>query len=131
MKKYIVAVLVLAGVGFVSAETYDLPSPTNITVSVTGFQMLSANSLSDGSWEIVANVVSDLPLSDNDERSLREVTIKPIRVTVKVSEAEIATVLGIDVSADGWDALYEAKTITELRIGVISACQLKVLATVQ
>ena len=49
MKKYIVAVLVLAGVGFVSAETYDLPSPTNITVSVTGFQMLSANSLSDGS----------------------------------------------------------------------------------
>ena len=79
----------------------------------------------------MANVVSDLPLSDNDERSLREVTIKPIRVTVKVSEAEIATVLGIDVSVDGWEALYEAKTITELRTGVVSSAQQKVLATVQ
>lgn len=131
MKKYIVAMLVLLTAGFASGQTYQLDAPVEITAEVTGFQVLNIQSLPNGSWEIMANVLSTLPLSDTGDKYTQAVAIKPIRVTVKITQAEVAASIGIDAESEGWEALYFARSIMELQTAVITVAQSKIIATVE
>ncbi len=106
---------------------YMLETPANAILSITGFKLHSAKSFGDGCWKIKASLLTSSLLADNTDRLKSTVEIKPITTEVVVSKMEVAEAIGVDTMQDGWDLLYEAKTIADLKSGVIIGAQTKVL----
>ena len=131
MKKLIIIGLMALIGGGLFGDVYPAPTNTTFTLTVTAFDVRKTEANNDGSWDIITDVVLDKELSNADEEGSNEsVKVRTIRADVTVFAEEIATAAGIDIEVEGWEALLTTKPYAEVRVAVITAAQMKVIALV-
>ena len=137
MKKLIIALALFAVVA--GAEVYQTPAPIDVTITVTGFDVKQLTKLDDESWKIIADLTLTNHLTDEETvtngvnvqiTKRASVAARPIRIDVSVTQIEIATFVGIDVTQEGWEAIYMTKPYGDLRTAVITVAQTKVISLV-
>lgn len=118
MKKIIIALLVAVSTVAFAGKYIALPSgTTTLSVAVDGFEVIGLDPQDNGDWNITCYVKtanrldnSELVSTNGVARTRPTKKIYPIKVYSKVSKAEIATAMGIDVEQAGWETLFAATT---------------------